>query len=275
MPLKSLAFIVLTMCVLQARAQDVWLQNHFSPNSGCGLPASSVVNVLINNNSSVIMGANSINVSYTIDGGATVNQLLSSNLTPGASWNFSFSTQANLSACGAHLVKVWVTRAGDSNHLNDTLTWTVQNDCPIVPGTVVNNVTVCESGNAGSLSLSGWSYGTILNWQYSTDVGVTWTDIANSTVSNAFSNLTQTTEYRVLIDGGLCSDDTSGIATVTVQAAPVGGTITGSDSLCEDAATGGLTLSGNTGAVLSWEYSTDGSTSTRLRIQQQRKITPR
>ena len=35
-----------------AYSQDVWLQNHLSPNSGCGLSAIENVTVLIYNNSS-------------------------------------------------------------------------------------------------------------------------------------------------------------------------------------------------------------------------------
>jgi hypothetical protein len=116
-----LVFFSLTFIPISS-AQDVWLQNHFSPNSGCSLSNLETVTVLVNNNSGVIMPSNSINVTYTVDGGSIVNQLLSSNLTSGASWNFSFNTKANLSACGTHIMKVWVTRAGDVNHLNDTLT---------------------------------------------------------------------------------------------------------------------------------------------------------
>src|SRR5688572_3599655 len=84
-------------------AQDVWLQNHFSPNSGCSIGSSSTVTVLVNNNSGVIMPSNTIQVSYSVDGSAPVNQPLSSNLTAGASWNFSFSAKADLSACGPHV----------------------------------------------------------------------------------------------------------------------------------------------------------------------------
>lgn len=115
-----------------ALAQDVWLQNHFSPNSGIQLSSSENVTVLVNNNSGVIMPSNTIQVNYTINGGATVSQMLSSNLTAGASWNFTFSVKANLSVYGTYIIKVWVVRAGDVNQLNDTLQWTVQNDCIVM-----------------------------------------------------------------------------------------------------------------------------------------------
>lgn len=250
--------ILLTTFSSITRAQDVWLQNHFSPNSGCSLSTLETVTVLVNNNSGVIMPSNTIQVYYTVDGGAPVNQALSSNLTSGASWSFSFAVKADLSVCGSHIMKVWVTRAGDANQLNDTLQWTVQNDCPIVPGTVTSDITVCQGANAGTLSLSGWSYGTITSWLSSTNGGVSWTPIANTTPSHAYNNVTQNTQYEVVIDGGYCPDDTSGYATITAQVPPVAGTISGSDSLCENMATGILNLSGNTQSVLQWEFSTNG-----------------
>ncbi len=206
------------------------------------------------------MPSNTIQVYYTVDGGAAVNQALSSNLTPGASWNFSFTVKANLSACGVHTMKAWVSRPGDVNHLNDTMTWTVQNDCPVVPGTVTSDITVCQGTNAGTLSLSGWSYGTITGWESSTNGGTTWTPVAPATTtpSYAYTNVTQNTQYHVLIDGGYCPDAISGFATVSVQAPPVPGTLAGSDSLCENMANGVLTLSGNNNPVTQWEYSTNG-----------------
>ncbi|MDF3028738.1 MAG: hypothetical protein K0S23_3045 [Fluviicola sp.] len=254
----SFLLILLTTFSSITRAQDVWLQNHFSPNSGCSLSTLETVTVLVNNNSGVIMPSNTIQMYYSVDGGAAVNQPLSSNLTAGASWNFSFAVKANLSACGSHIVKVWLNRPGDVNQLNDTLQWSVQNDCPIVPGTVTSDITVCQGANAGTLSLFGWSYGTIIAWESSTNGGSTWSPIVNSTPSYAYNNVSQNTQYHVLIDGGYCPDDTSGYATITAQSPPVPGTISGSDSLCESVASGMLTLSGNSQSVLQWESSTNG-----------------
>lgn len=255
----SFLLILLTTFSSITRAQDVWLQNHFSPNSGCALSNLETVTVLVNNNSGVIMPSNTIQVYYSVDGGTIINQPLSSNLTAGASWNFSFSVKADLSVCGAHTMKVWVSRAGDVNHLNDTLLWTVQNDCPIVPGTVTSDITVCQGANAGTLSLSGWSYGTITTWESSVNGGTTWTPIPSTTTpSYAYNNVAQNTQYHVVIDGGYCPDDTSGYATVSIQTPPVPGTLSGSDSLCENVANGTLTLSGNNQPPIQWEYSTNG-----------------
>lgn len=242
-------------------AQDVWLQNFFSPNSGCELSNSELVNVLINNNSGSFIPANSISVSYEVDAGPTVSELLGVNLSGGASWNFTFSTAANLSGCGTHNLKVWVNLATDPNPLNDTLNWVVQNDCIIVPGSVISNSTVCEGLNGDILDLTGWTNGTIIDWQSSIDSGTSWTGIGNTTTSNPYSNIDTTTLYHVIFDGGFCPDDTSDFATITVQPFPIGGTISSSATHCIDNANGTLTLSGASGAVIFWQYSENNGAS--------------
>lgn len=239
------------------QAQDVWLQNHFAPNSGCNLTATQPVNVLINNNSATVMAANTITVSFKVDNGPVTNELLSVNLFPGASWNYTFTSQANLSACGPHTMKVWVARVGDANQLNDTLTWAVQNDCTIIPGSVTTDITVCEGANSGTLNLAGWTNGTINDWQYSDNGGTNWYGIGANGTSHNYSNLTTTTMYRVIEEGGYCPDDTSGIATVTIQAPPVAGTVDADMTLCEDAGNGNLSIVGAVGSVNFWEYSDD------------------
>lgn len=260
--LQLFTILLLSACFSTSSfGQDVWLQNHSSPNSGCGLSNNEQVNVLINNNSGSIMASNTINVSYTIDGGSLTQQLLNSNLFPGASWNFTFTVNANLSACGSHTMKVWVTRTGDVNQTNDTLQWIVQNDCPIVPGTISGGTTVCSSGNAGALTLGGWSNGTIVGWESSVNNGSTWSPTGVTATTFNYSALTQDTRYQVVIDGGMCADDTAGFVDVLIQQPIIPGTISGSDSLCITAASGMLNLAGNTGGVLNWESSTDGGAS--------------
>lgn len=252
----STLFAMVLFCTVSF-SQDVWLQNYTQPVSGCNLTNNENVQILVYNNSSLMMPSNSISCYYSVDGGPPVSQLLSSNLPPSSSWSFNFTTKANLSACGSHTLKAWVVRAGDTNHSNDTITWNVQNDCTIIPGYVGNDITVCQGANGGTLSLFSWTNGTIAYWQSSINGGSSWTNIANTTASYAYNNVSTQTLYRVVLEGGYCPDDTSNFATISTQAPPTPGTILGSDSLCENVATGVLNLTGNSGAINGWEYSID------------------
>lgn len=259
--MKLLYIVLIGFLCQQSYAQDVWLQNFFAPNGGCELSNSELVNVLINNNSGSFIPANSITVRYSVDAGAPVSELLGVNLSSGASWNFTFGVPSNLSACGAHSLKVWVSYASDPNPLNDTLNWIVQNDCIIVPGSVTADADVCEGMNGANLNLVGWSNGTIIDWQSSINSGVSWTGLGNNTISNAYLNIDTTTLYQVIFDGGFCPDDTSDFATITVQPFPVGGTISSSATHCIDNVNGTLTLSGASGAVIFWQYSDNNGSS--------------
>ena len=261
-------YIVIVLISLQlngsAWGQDVWLQNHFSPNSGCNLSTSQTVNVLVNNNSGVVMPANTISMNYSIDGGAAVSENLPSNLFPGASWNFNFTVPANLSVCGAHTITVWTVRAGDMNPLNDTLSWNVQNDCTIVPGAVDASATICEGANSGILNLTGWSNGTIIGWESSIDGGTSWNPIGNVTTSESYNNLLLPTHYRVQFEGGLCPDATSAPAILSVQSQPVAGILSSNMILCVDNANGNLSIAGSAGVVNFWEFTDNAGSSWNL-----------
>jgi len=246
-------------------AQDVWLQNYFAPTGGCSLSNGELVNVLINNPSGVVMPSNSVLVSYTIDGASLTQQYLSSNLLPGASWSFIFNVNANLSGCGIHTVKVWVARSGDTNQSNDTLTWSVKNDCPVIPGSAETDHLACDLGNTGTFSLVGWSNGTILDWQTSDDGGANWSGTGQNTTTYTYTNVSQPTRVRAIIDGGFCPDDTSDYATLSITGASTPGIVSGSGSVCTGSNTGSLTISGASDAVDHWEYSTNnGGTWTNI-----------
>ena len=124
-------------------------------------------------------------------------------------------------------------------------------------GTVNGSTTVCDTINSGALTLSG-SVGTILNWESSTDGGLTWTAIANTTNTNAYTNLTDTTWYRVIVSSGLCGNDTSSVGTIIVNPATVAGMVSMSDTVCSGINNGTIYLTGYTGTILGWEQSVDG-----------------
>lgn len=129
-------------------------------------------------------------------------------------------------------------------------------DPPTVGGTILGAASVCSTGNAGILTLSGFT-GTVLSWSSSTTGGPPWTPIANTTSAQSYLNLTTTTTYHAVVQSGSCPADTSADVVITVSPPTVAGTITGGGLFCGIPATGTLTLSGNTGSVTGWASSTN------------------
>ena len=115
---------------------------------------------------------------------------------------------------------------------------------------------VCSVSNAGTLTLSGHS-GTIIRWESSTDNFATNTPIVNTTTTLAYTNLTQTTQYRAVVQTGTCDPANSSAATITVTNTSVAGMVTGSANVCSTANSGTLTLTGYTGSITGWQSSTD------------------
>ena len=87
-------------------------------------------------------------------------------------------------------------------------------------GTVSSDATVCAGANSGTLSLAGYQ-GNILRWEASTDNFATFGAIANTTASQVYTNLSQTTSYRAVVGLPGCGERYSQAATVTVNPAPV------------------------------------------------------
>ena len=83
-----------------------------------------------------------------------------------------------------------------------------------VGGTIASDATVCNGNNSGILTLSG-NIGNVIRWESSTNGGGTWNNIANTSSSQSYANLTQTTQYRAMVQSGTCASVYSGIATIT------------------------------------------------------------
>lgn len=133
-----------------------------------------------------------------------------------------------------------------------------------VAGAVTGSLSVCSSANSGTVTLTGHT-GNILGWQASTD-GFTSNivPIANTTNSQAFSNLTQNTQYRAVVQNGSCTASNSTPATISVANIQAG-TVTGSTAECASGNAGTLLLTGSSGDIIRWESSTDNfATSTTI-----------
>lgn len=132
-------------------------------------------------------------------------------------------------------------------------------DPTTVAGNIIGPTSVCVTGNSGILNLAG-STGSVIDWEFSTDGGATWTSLSNTNNSYFFSGLTTTTDYHVIVQSGICPSSTTASFVVTVSPPTVSGTLSGGATYCGIPATGTLTLSGNVGGVNGWIYSTDNGT---------------
>lgn len=133
-----------------------------------------------------------------------------------------------------------------------------------------DNAAICISSGVTTLTLEGVT-GDITKWEYrNVSTGNVWTETEEIelTSERTFTGLTETTEYRVTVKSGVCSEDTAE-ATVVVDQLPEGGELIWASNseriflTCEDPATGfgsNLLLQNHSGTVAYWEYRNAPST---------------
>jgi hypothetical protein len=99
-----------------------------SPESACSLGLETLGIRVMNYGTTAI---NNLQVAYILDGGTPVTETISGNIAPGAVAQFSFSTQIDLSAGGAHNIKVFTKLPSDAITSNDTVISTITNINPV------------------------------------------------------------------------------------------------------------------------------------------------
>jgi len=248
----------------QASSQDLALAppsgSILAPVSGCGLTSTEIVTVRVFNFGPTLLTGATFDVSYSLDGGGPVVEtiVLAADLTTNSTYTYSFAATADLSVAGVHTIDATVILAGDINASNDTYAgYSVTNTATSVGGTVSGGTNVCISGNSGVLTLSGHT-GNVLNWESSTNGGVTWFNLGNPTTTQSYINVTVQTMYRAVVQNGSCASTVSVADTIFINPVSVGGTISGVTNVCVTGNSGTLTLTGYTGSVDHWEYSIDG-----------------
>lgn len=175
-------------------------------------------------------------------------------------WDFGDATNSTLyqpnhvySAAGTYTVMLVAT---SDYACDDTLYKTVDISPPTVAGNVISNQTVCAVSNNGTVNIVG-NTGNVQYWEYSTDGGISWFNIANTTTSQGFINLNQTTIYRAYVKSGACPGAyTSPNATITVDPISDAGILLKDTSVCATINTGVLSLNNYTGTVSNWYFST-------------------
>lgn len=133
---------------------------------------------------------------------------------------------------------------------------------PTIGGTITGGGAFCNSAASGTLNLSG-NVGNVLNWQYSTNGGSTWTVISNTNTALSYTTITQNTLFAAVVqNSSFCKIDTSSVAGFTISPFTVSGSISlgGNDTVCYGINSNTLLLSGNVGQITSWIYSDDNGT---------------
>ena len=85
-----------------------------------------------------------------------------------------------------------------------------------IGGTVGSNAIACSGVNSGTLNLTG-NVGSVIRWEFSINGGTVWSAIVNTSASLTYTNLTQTTQYRAVIQSGVCTAANSSAANITVN----------------------------------------------------------
>ncbi len=240
-------------------SQDISVTAITQPVSGCALTSTENVTIRMFNFGPTLLAGSSFNVSYTINAGAPVTELLTlgSNVLTNSTFNYTFTTQANLSVPGTYTIDATCALAGDVNPTNDAFTgYSVTNTAASVGGTVSGGTNVCIGINSGNLTLAG-NTGNVINWEYSVDGGGTWISISNTTTTQSYTNLTVPTRYRAKVQNGSCAIATSSVAIMTIDPLSVGGSVSGGTTVCSGTNAGTLTSTGKVGTILKWQYSLD------------------
>ena len=206
--------------------------NSTSPVGCVGLASSSVyLSVKPTKSGSVFATNNSIcaggQVELTLSGQqGNVNDWQRS--TNNVNWVNISNTTTNLTetipSSGTYYYRVEVqTPSCGSPVYSSSKLITVTSGTPPVGGSVSSNTHVSVT-NSGSVTLNGHT-GTIVKWQRSTNDGVTWTDIPNTTTSQSYTNITTRTLYRVQLQNGTCGFTYSSNGSVSIITETISGTI--------------------------------------------------
>jgi hypothetical protein len=188
-----------------ADAQDLAVVAITAPANGGCAPGNGNQDVSIRlfNYGPNLPAGTAFNLAYTLNAGAPVVELavLGSTLLSNSQFDYTFTTQTDLSVPGTYAFDATVGIAGDVNPSNDAFTGhVVSYSSPTVGGT-----TSGPAGPvfAGSIVLTDYS-GAILEWQQSEDGGRRWRRLAVTDATLAFDQLRHDTTFRASVRNGEC-----------------------------------------------------------------------
>ena len=138
--------------------------------------------------------------------------------------NTTTSLTETISSSGTYYYRVEVqTPSCGSAVTSSSKTITVTSGTPPVGGSVSSG-THSSTTNSGTLTLSSYT-GTIVKWQKSTNDGITWTDITNTSATYSYSNIATKTLFRAQLQSGTCGFAYSSNGSVSIITETISGTI--------------------------------------------------
>nr|WP_294905369.1 S8 family serine peptidase [uncultured Lacibacter sp.] len=158
---KSIVPTLATPCTASEFDNDLKIDSLVSPvhgrqNTSLALTATQPITVRIKNLDNAAT-TGSYNLSYQINGGATITESSSAAIAAGGTVNYTFTAPANLAAPGTYTIKVTVKQTGDNQPANDELTYTVKqvaNPVVTLPFTETFETTTVEEFKSAFFGIS-------------------------------------------------------------------------------------------------------------------------
>ncbi len=210
----------------------------------------ATVHGTINSAASVCAGFNGASLTLTGYTGAVLGWQSSAN--SGASWTSITNTTASQSYLNLTQT-TWYRAMVKSGSCNaDTAAYVIINVSPAtVAGTLTGGGIYCGVPATGTLTLAGYT-GNIISWASSTNNGITYTTIANTSAVESYTNVPVTTKYVVIVKSGACLADTCIAAIVSKAPQTIAGMVNSSSTACAGSNLDTLLLTGNIGRVTGW-----------------------
>ena len=168
--------------------------------------------------SAVLSGSNTIcnggstNLAVAITGGLSAYTVVYS----GGTVN-TYTSGSNISVSPVTTTAYSLTSVRDTNGCAATVsgTPTVTVTPATVAGAVSGGTTICSGSTSGLLTLLGET-GSVIRWESAVSPFSSWTTIANTTSTFTSGALTQTTQFRAVVQSGSCTILDSTPTTVTI-----------------------------------------------------------
>jgi hypothetical protein len=125
-----------------------------------------------------------------------------------------------------------------------------------VAGTLTGGKESCFLEVRQNLQLTGFT-GTVRFWEQSVNNGQDWTSIAHTGSTYFVDSVKATTQFRAVVANGNCPPARSNAVSITLTSPSIGGTLTGSTTICRGGTSGNMRLSGFTGNIVDWQASKD------------------